>query len=407
MKAASQENALLSKITLITNIGDFVSLFAIFKITHLITNDVLIAGYAVAVGSLATAIAGMLLPSALCRLSTRSLILITQGVSALVMLGLWICYSNQILLSPWSFLGGWFVITVLNEIFKASRETHSQNLSQDGEAQRGLTAELMASFYGAQFVGPIFAFFLLLLLPLWVALAVDTISFVLAFVYAFKLMRGPVYNHSMTFMKPLGYVFRRAILRNLFLLRSVYVWIPLGIFNVMVFPLITEKLNLGIEYSAWVYSLVGFGATMIAILLRSPRSQARNWISKKDDRGVAFAGLTLMALVTVGVSLGMGRFGSALLMVLFGGAMSLNAIATQSMRRRICSAKEFPEVVGLELIVGKLMEWFVVSVVVVYLGQWGLNVNGAFIVSGVALLLLALYVLQFKEEWLTKNSSAA
>ena len=96
---------------------------------------------------------------------------------------------------------------------------------------------------------------------------------------------------------------------------------------------------------------------------------------------------------------------SALIMLLFGVAMSFNAIGTQSMRRKVTNTSEFAEVVGLELIVSRAVEWLVVTFLVAFIKDSSASVSMSFLMTGLGFFLIALYALSLKESDLKAAST--
>jgi hypothetical protein len=93
------------------------------------------------------------------------------------------------------------------------------------------------------------------------------------------------------------------------------------------------------------------------------------------DWKIAFVALNLLGLSRILVPL-LNTFNySMILFFLSGIFLGFNAISTQTIRRKLCTITQHPEIIGLEVVFGKLTEWLVGSIVSVIIINkfWSIN----------------------------------
>jgi hypothetical protein len=108
-------NRRLSRINLVTSLGDFVSLFAILVLLHDQTGKIEIAAYAIPLKALGIALGGAIFPWTLTEVPVRTLMIWTQFNSAVVMaLIAVLAYSG---VPPWIVYVLLVLQTVLKQLF--------------------------------------------------------------------------------------------------------------------------------------------------------------------------------------------------------------------------------------------------------------------------------------------------
>ena len=236
--SASKENAILARITLITSLGDFISFFAVLVFIHQISGSVLLASYTVPIKSLGIAIGGFLLPRTLSFVSPRRAIIFSQVLSFFLILALSLMALGKS--NAGIILAILFFQTVLKQIFEGARETYSHAIGEAPE-QRVLQAQILHGFFSAQTFGPIISFILLKTLPIQIPLFIDAGSFLCAAIIALQLRKElKPKSGSFSILRPLKYLAQSPNLRKIFFIRSIGYWIPVGIFNYLIFqPLIS------------------------------------------------------------------------------------------------------------------------------------------------------------------------
>lgn len=394
---ASRDNFLLAKMTFVTSIGDFLTQFAIIKLVYSFYGNAFSAGFAsVGIGSAATVVCGIGIPVLSRRIHTRSLLLFSQFGSAIVV-AILLCLTTLFEIKAiWPLYLILFLQDSFGELFRAARETHSHGLSIATSNKRSLQAQLLSGFYGAQFIGPVLAFLLLRSFSPRIPIALDLLSFVATGFLCFGLKIGPELNEKLSIVRPINYLRERPLLRRLFLLRTVGFWIPTGICNVLIFVNIAARLKLGVEYSALCFAVLGLGGFFSSSVIQKTR-----WFNGADKRGngsIAFVGHVGMAACTLGLVFSDTILLAGFVYLAHGVFMSLNAIATQTLRRELTSKSELPEVIALEGVVSFTVQFLVAMGVVNILGHIDNSLGIGLIFSSVVFLITAVMHLEFNKE---------
>jgi len=189
-------------------------------------------------------------------------------MSMLVVLGLFIGLKLNAVKSPIVLYAALFTVTVLWQIYTAARETFSKAQTQKVTEHRSLQAEVLEGFFSAQIIGPIVAVVLILKFNSLFPLLIDTISFGLCALMALFLRSDLILERKVSLFRPFNYLSQKPLLKRIFLLRTVGFWIPISIFNLVMFPVAEEQFrgvfSNGKEIlgSAIFYSLLGLGATL-------------------------------------------------------------------------------------------------------------------------------------------------
>ncbi len=349
------QNKILSLITFITSIGDFISFFAIIVLLHNLSGSLLVAAYAVPIKSLGVVAAGLLLPYCSRQFRPKKLLFWTQIISALLLFSVVLMVSTDNFHS-WYFLFVLFSLSCLKQLFDAAREIESKALGSTQE-QRGLQAQLLSGFYNAQLIGPIISFFLIRYFSISVPILVDGVSFVVAAIAScFLLDLEQPQRVSSTIFKPFSYFSLYPGLRLIFLLRSVGYWFPIGIANYLLFVIVEEQYHLKLENSAWVYSIIGLGSLVATTLLAMKKSTVFS-ATKLTDGKLAFWALLLLGIFRIGFAFSPSFLIASIFIFAGGICNGTNAVATQSLRRKLTDHSQFPEVVGLEIVVGRFVDW--------------------------------------------------
>ncbi len=378
----SEENRFLSKITFISSLGDFISYFAVLVMVNDLSKSVAVAAYSITIRTLAVAVGGACFPYFSRYFSTKKLILSSQLLSGLVISILalyWTFGSNHSVLLIFGLL---FIETFLKQIFDCAKEVKSKSLG-DEDAQRGLQAQLLHGFYGAQFWGPIASFFLLKNLPLVVPLWIDVASFLIAMFMAARL-RDSFLPVKYKLFAPLSYLNKNKDQMKIFLLRSVGMWIPIGIFNYMLFPTIQSHYGLELINSAWVYVAIGLGSMIATGFLKDDIK----FLRYMSDWKIAAVGLFVLGLTRFAF-ISLPSFSMALAILVIGGICNgANATATQSLRRKVTTTAQLPEFIGLELLVGRVTDVVVSTVCFILLQHHFITYRSGMILSAISLFVL-------------------
>ena len=394
---AAQENRRLAFITQVTSFGDFISLFAVLKWLSDSGVSAAVGGYAVVVKSLGVGVGAALIPLALSRSSTQAVILLSQLLSALCSLFLLaLIFRHEVHAGTHSIVATFGLIfgqTVLKQLFDGARETHSKVLSV-GMHPMSAQAQLLASFYGAQFLGPIASFALIQWFPVTVPLILDAASFLMAAGLALRLTGRDIRSTAVHVLRPLAYLGCNPLLRDIVLLRSVVFWFSIGLFNYLLFSVVTDHYGLPLTYSAWIYSAMGLGAAVSSSILRGSRGAHARLLRLNEGALACGAQLAFAALVLAFFNL--PSFPVALVaLAALGLAMGANAVATQTLRRKFSTDAQFPEVVGFELILGRIADVSLSSLAAVTLLSHSMSYKAWLWVSVSVLVISAMLHLRF------------
>jgi hypothetical protein len=345
----STENKLLENVTLITSLGDFISKFAFIKIMTDAGYSVFVASTVVMLQAFGNPIGNTLVSILKSKMTTRSIAIGTQLLSALLSIIILVLYITNFYSLPTLSICILF-LSILGDLFKAAREVHSKYVSDDDHI--GTQSILLKAFYKAQFLGPIISLGLIYYLPLYIPLTIDFFTFIIS---AFILYRGNLTKTDLVAANPfkaLVYVWKDIKLRKIFSLRTIGYWISAGPFNYLVFAVVVFNFKLSPLMTAWVYSAVGLGGTIMSELIANGLN-IKKTIGDRNLSIIGHLGLSVMVFFFISVS----NFYLALFfLVLYGVFMSMNAIGSQAIRRRLTDNKTFPEIIGAESILGKLTD---------------------------------------------------
>ena len=366
------ENKLIKWMTFITSMGDHFTFFSVVILTQQLFKNVWLSSYNVAIQALAIAVGCFLIPKTLSRFKVKHIFFCTQFISMIAVLFLFVGIKNETIHSPITLYAVLFVVTVLWQIYTAARESFSKNQTKNVSEHRTLQAEILEGFFSAQIFGPPLAAFLILKFNATLPLVIDGISFGVCALLALFIRSEIKLERKASLLKPLKYFSEKPLLKKIFLLRTVGFWVPISIFNLVLFPMAEEQfkniLNPGNELlgTAIFYSLLGFGATIGTLSVRKGFFKS----SLLGDGKLAFycqimMGITLLLLIP--------NFNFIFNQVIFfinGTFMGINALATQTIRRKLATNEEFVEVIALEPIFGRSIDYAVASTCILMPRSW-------------------------------------
>lgn len=389
-------NKLLSNSTFLNSTGDFVVFFSLLNYLNISTQNIYIAAYGVSVKSIGIALGAFVFPFLGNYIPVKKLLVSSIALNNLILIVLWY-FVNQKYPSL-AILIAMALVSFTIQIFSGVRESYSRTLGDIPE-QRGLQAQILSSFYGAQLLGPILGFFI----GLYSTPAIGIlIAFILNLMSIFSLLKLPSQTKRFSganILRPFLYLRWNKPLTHILIMRSVLQWIPIGLFNFLMFPVVEKKYELNGIYSAWIYVVIGIGSIFAAfvtkpdLFLRYPLAQhIIKKISSMKDFELAFTAMVLLSLTRFSMVI-VPNLESFLLIGLIGGfANGLNAVSTQTIRRKLCDSRQHPEIIGLEVIFGRITDWVVGTVCVYGITQNVFDYKTGVVVSGIILLILAIMI---------------
>lgn len=353
MNSPAKENQILGQMTLATTIGDFLSFFAVVTLIDQKGLSAEWAGIGVVARSFGVGLSSLLVPAVLSRHSTRSTILGSQVVAA-VMAGI-------LLIMAWSdavYVGVLLVLLFgqagLKQAFDVAREKHSHALGTGKDHVKN-QSQLVVGFYLAQIFGPIVAYFLIKKLSIQLPLAVDFLSFLVTAWLAMQLTAfAPIgYRRLLPDFRVIG---RSPQLFRLIMLRSVGFWIGCSAFNFVLFSVIAEQFNLDFVSSAWIYSALGMGAVVGGQIFRNFRTGELSQFGKANEVRLIVVGHVFFAVSVILFSVVKNLEWAILLFVVGGFGMGVNAVASQALRRQLTPLDDIPNVIAAEAIIARLVD---------------------------------------------------
>ncbi len=386
-------NRLLSRINFITSLGDFISLFAILQLIYVLSKSVILAAYIIPIKSAAILLYGLIFPFLVSRISLKRILTHSQTLSGFSMglIALYWTISNSP--SPYIILLLAFFQTFFRQCFSGAKDTYSKSMGAYNE-HRSFQAQLLFGQYGAQFLGPVLSFILIYYLPLSIPLWIDTCTFFVAALLCIKFpFVSPKYRHSI--LNPIKYIFKTTGLREIFILRSIGMWIPISIWNYVAFTIITKHYGLELIHSVWIYCIVGAGSFLASYLLNESGKQniLKTTMTKYHDSYLAAFGFLLIGIIRMFFIFPPDIFLAILLTFVGGFCNGLNAITSLSLRRKLTTDQEFPEVIGFEMIVGKACDWIIGTSIFILFSKGIIDYHFSMLICGLSFFVLAIYSL--------------
>ncbi len=387
------ENKLLSRATLFNSTADFILFFSALLFLNDITKSIYFAAYSVSIKSIGMGVGALVFPYIGNRISMKNLMQISIIFTILLILTL--IAPLNLRNNTWIIIAYIFFSSFFTQIFYGVRESYSKSLGIDSE-QRSLQAQILESFFGAQIIGPILGFFLALYLNPNISILIGIILNIIAFNKISKLKLTDKFEGA-NILRPFTYLKFNSPLTHIFIVRSILYWIPVGIFNFLVFPVIEKQYKLSGIYSAWVYVVIGLGSILSTFVLKDSiitkkfkiAFRIKEWFFSKKDFELAFLALTVLA-ITRFLFINLPNLQSYLLVGVLGGfANGLNAVSTQTIRRKLCDVKQHPEIIGLEVVVGRSVDWMVGTICLIATTSNIVDYTTGIIISGSLLMGLA------------------
>lgn len=370
MKTELDENSLLSKLNFITSFGDWVCYFGFMYFIFEQTHSIALATSVVTIKAGSWLIASLTYPTLSNKFSVKSMLYFPQIACGLLALAL-IWMSNNLEENNFIFL---FILlstqSLLKEIFALSRDSYSKILRKEG-SHMTLQAQLLNSNFMAQVLGPAFTVLVVKHISLNALLLIDSISFFVTAFLAQKLKSSEFSPEKRHLLAPLSYLHKKPALLKLFLLRAIVFWIGAGISNFMGVGQVFTQYKHNVVDSAWTYVTNALGAVVILFFLKNPKFRNGPTLSNLSNVKLACIGACIMALGR-GLFAYIPFFWIGVAIWFFSGiGMGTLAAGSQTLRSELTTNKEFTEIVCLESVLGKCVD-FLTQLICAYLISNGL-----------------------------------
>jgi MFS family permease len=382
------ENKYLSNSNLLLFITDSIFLFLVIqKLSTFLPVE--LASYIIALKPLGVSISAAITPFLMNYIGLRSILFFSSlfsSLSAIIVLFL-ISQENPspVVIFPLILLQSFMI-----QSFSLSRECYSKTLGDDNE-QRSLQTEIIKSAFNAQIIGPSVSFILInfgfeslgiyfyLILSLWSLFLIT------------KLNKNET-TIGVHIFRPLKYLFNKENkpLLDIYIIRTVLFWTPAAISNYLLFPLVQRSFELKLHFTTILYFCTGVGGAVASIIIS--RFGGRRIFDK--DWKIAFVALNLLGISRIMVPLLNTFYYSMVLFFLSGIFLGFNAISTQTIRRKLCTNTQHPEIIGIEVVFGKLIEWLIGTIVSVVIVNKYFSINQTYVFGSALTIVFSIMLLK-------------
>lgn len=282
-------------------------------------------------------------------------------------------------------------------LFSASRECYSKSLGEQHE-QRSLQRKLLESAYTSQIFGPAFSFLLIYFVKGNSSVYILSILFLLAvllgfYIYFRRLTKNDVIQGANAF-KPFSYLFEKANfpILDIVILRTFLFFLPASMVNFLLFPLVTKSLDKPIFYSAILYMTTGIGGWIGSKL---QEKLDRHILFDKDWK-IAFWALVLISIGRLSIVFVNNIYVAGLIFILVGIPLSFNATSTQTIRRKLCSSRQHPEILGVEVLLGRTTDFLTGNLTALIITSGALSIGSLYATGSLLYLMGSLWLLRSK-----------
>lgn len=347
------ENKLISRLSMVTFLGDHISFFAILLILERAGISPEYSGTSIIFQAFAYTLASVFYPLLSSNINTKYLLILSQFASLITSTIILYLYKiGAIYLEP--FIACTFILTFLYQIFDSTKNHHSKLIGVSDDQHVSNEIQLLKYLFAAQTVGPMISIGLINFFPLWVPLFIDILTFIVCIIMALRLTKLPLDNASdYSFLKPFKYIWNFPKLRDITLLRSFGFWFGAGIFDFLIFPWIRHKYNISITNIAWFYVCLGAGGSLGTALIQNPLTQSKWLLGRYQMWQLAIFGNIGMSLTMIFFWITDSVWTAAGISVVHGLFMGILAGSTQSIRKLESTDRQFPEIISMEIMIGR------------------------------------------------------
>lgn len=281
-------------------------------------------------------------------------------------------------------------------LFNTSRECYSKSLGEQHE-QRSLQRRLLESAYFSQIVGPGLSFLILNFTKSDHIYYISTFLFLVilsGFFYYFRHLRKNEIISGANSLKPFKYIFERANLPilEIVVLRTFLFFLPASMVNFLLFPLVTKSFSKPIFYSSLLYVCTGFGGWLGS---KIQERFDRHILFDKDWK-IAFWALFLIALGRLSMIFVNNIYVAGLLFILVGIPLSFNATSTQTIRRKLCTSRQHPEILGVEVLLGRATDFLTGNLTAVIITSGIISVGSLYAIGSLLYLTGSVWLIRSK-----------
>lgn len=354
-----KENASLNSLNFITSLGDWFSYFAVLNYIFVLTKDAALASSVVTIKSLSILLSALVFPWLSAHFSVRRLLIVPEllgGFFSLALISLF-SFENPSMSLMFGLL---FAQAVLKEIFNNAKDSYSKLLRTDS-THLTFQAQILNGQFLAQFLGPLSIIFLVRIFSIQTILCFDAITFFYSAYTAYKLTnrekialkKGLAKDLSSVF-SPLFYARNIQGMSGYLFMRSVIFWIGTGMSNFFGVGIVATKFNLSLINSAWVYFPNGLGAAVSSFSLKNKLIKS---LSKCSLTTLACVGMCVTGVVRLFYS-SVPYFWVVVVIYFFNGlGMGAHSVSTLTMRSKLTTKEQFPEVMGFETCLGRFVDF--------------------------------------------------
>jgi len=354
----------LSTMLTVTTIGDWFSYLSVIYLLQNISGDWRVSSFSIPIKGLGIAVSALFSPYLNSRISPKRLLVAVQILGMALSLVTFLFLEQSSSSMTWLF---WFSCFqgFLSNCFNQTRDFYSKAFTTDDKALKETVAQslLEKGFSLGQVFGPVLFFVLIHIAKARpsIAFLIDAVSFFVGTLLLLRLPGLPIKLPSPSY-KQFGVrpILERTPIRFIFVLRSIGMWVPFAIFNILLVAKMTAEFHRDPSELTWVYALLGAGATVGA-----------NWSGQQSDRfnyqlsqSYVFcaASFVLFALCSALFAFSIPFSVFLMLCFMIGFSNGIQKVTTKGILREQTSTEEFPVISALELFTGKLCDLVTVSI---------------------------------------------
>jgi MFS family permease len=343
----------------ITSIGDYISLFAYIVAIDQLTSNPIVAALVIPCKSIGSAIGSLCSPYLFRLIDNRIGLVLSQFILFVFSFMIATLFKLQID----SFLTGVILLFsvlhgVLAQYFQNAKESYSKTievLSIDKNNNQLSSKSLITALENGVLLGQLFGSVIFLLLfykfksSMYLAIYFDSLSFFIAGIICIGLANLKLdFGNKFEFLDLINYVFENSSRKYIFLFR-IFLWVPYGIFNIVLFGIVKDTFSLPIEYTAALYSIGG----LVSFLLNKFNP---NFLNKINSYLLFIGMLTYASTISIFSNQSSLGLISVIAIIFNTYGCTLIKIASRDILRQTTTERTFGDVISIEFVFGKIVE---------------------------------------------------